>query len=331
MNDEFSIVPSLGISVNDSCMMRCSYCPDHGENLKETDSLAPLGSILLLLRAAKKHGIKVVRLTGGEPLNTAHRTRTLLEECVRLGFPKIILNTNGLLLDENMTWLSDLAGLFECKVSLDTVREDVFTKITGVNALKSVLCGIQSAREARLDLTANIVVSRANRANVFEVLAYVEANGLNGKIFDVFDFYGANKNHWEEFCDITDLFEEISLIYPTLGEERLPGGRGILMPVFRLDNGKHLLFVQHHAKQGHPRVFNVDCTGCGSYPCATGLFQLAMRSDGFVSLCKKRINGFDIRDVCAEQDTEAIIQKLLFGLKRCFFSSKNAGIGIAAC
>lgn len=58
----------LRISVTDRCNFRCTYCmPQHQRFLPRSD-LLDYTEIALISRRFIKHGIRKIRLTGGEPL-----------------------------------------------------------------------------------------------------------------------------------------------------------------------------------------------------------------------------------------------------------------------
>ena len=60
----------LRISITDKCNLRCVYCMPSGAEtkfFKETDVLTD-DEIIRFVRIARKHGLRKVRITGGEPL-----------------------------------------------------------------------------------------------------------------------------------------------------------------------------------------------------------------------------------------------------------------------
>ena len=115
--------------------------------------------IATVAHAAVELGINKLRLTGGEPL-----VRLGLTDLVRMlvgikGVDDISLTTNGTLLSRYAAGLQG-AGLKRVNISLDTLREDRFRRITGGAAeLGDVLAGIEAARSAGLEpVKLNMVV-----------------------------------------------------------------------------------------------------------------------------------------------------------------------------
>lgn len=320
-NDKVSTNPSLGIAVNNVCNMHCIYCPPNYENIEPSQSLCNIEKILILLDVAKENGIDVIRLTGGEPLLTPQRTNLLLENSVRLGFKKIILNTNGVYLSQVSPLLQKYFKNFECKVSLDTLDKNIFERITGSDSLTEVLKSLKAGKEKGLQITINILVTKLNSHHVFDVLRFCEENGFGAKLFDAFDFGGIFKDRWSScyYC-IDDLIEEVKKKYKTIGVERLPGERGLSMPAFDLGKGNKLLIVNHHGKNRSTRLFCDTCNTCKHYPCAVGRFYIFLRADGLLLPCRLRsdlgTNISNLKKVTISEKFSVLINEF----KNCYYS-----------
>lgn len=142
---------SLRISVTDRCNIRCFYCmPAEGVVFRPRAELLTFEEIERFARALAPLGVDKLRLTGGEPL-----VRADLPELVRLlaaipGVRDLALTTNGMLLDKQAAALH-AAGLRRINISLDTLSEKTFEKITRRQGLDLVLAGIAAAQEAGFD------------------------------------------------------------------------------------------------------------------------------------------------------------------------------------
>ncbi|WP_428304479.1 GTP 3',8-cyclase MoaA [Lacipirellula sp.] len=142
---------SLRISVTDRCNIRCFYCmPAEGVVFRPRAELLTFEEIERFVRALVPLGLDKLRLTGGEPL-----LRADLPELVRMlaAIPDIrdlALTTNGMLLDQQAAALQS-AGLRRINISLDTLSEATFERITRRQGLDRVLAGIAAAQEAGFD------------------------------------------------------------------------------------------------------------------------------------------------------------------------------------
>lgn len=139
----------LRLSVTDRCDLRCTYClPEGFKDYEEPVDWLRFDEIVRLLGLFARHGLRRVRLTGGEPL-----LRARLPELVRQikkaipGIDDLSLSTNGTQLAKHAEALRQ-AGVDRLNVSLDTLDHRRFCSITRRDALDDVLCGLQTARRA---------------------------------------------------------------------------------------------------------------------------------------------------------------------------------------
>jgi cyclic pyranopterin phosphate synthase len=131
--------------------------------------------ITRVAEAAVSLGIVHFRLTGGEPL-----VRRGIAELVTMlrqvkGLHSLQLTTNGVALSEYAGKLKQ-AGLDGVNVSLDTIEEQEFAKVTGRPLLGQVLAGMEAAREAGLQVKLNAVEGQTK--NPEGLLEYAMDNGL---------------------------------------------------------------------------------------------------------------------------------------------------------
>jgi cyclic pyranopterin phosphate synthase len=159
----------LRISVTDRCNFRCIYCmPADGVEQKAHKDILSLEEITEFAHVAARHGIKRIRVTGGEPL-------------VRLGVPAFIkglnaiegieeisITTNATLLPTYADELRD-AGLTRVNISLDTLDADEFRAITRGGELADTLKGIDIALEKGFEpVKINVVVMKSFNQDLFE-------------------------------------------------------------------------------------------------------------------------------------------------------------------
>ncbi len=145
--DRFGRVHSnLRVSVTDRCNIRCFYCMPEEVVFRPREELLAFEEIEQFVRVAASLGVNKIRLTGGEPL-----VRSGLPELIRMlravpGIEDLALTTNGILLAEQAAPLK-AAGLDRLNVSLDTLNEATFERISRRKGLQKVLDGIFAARD----------------------------------------------------------------------------------------------------------------------------------------------------------------------------------------
>ncbi len=170
------VIRHLRISVTRRCNLNCVYC--HGEGETGGGDELSLEEIERICKAFYDLGVRKVKITGGEPL----LRRDIVDIVANMPpFEEISLVTNGTLLGKLAEDLKE-AGLDRVNVSLDTLREDVYEKITGKRMLKRVIEGIHSAYDAGLTpIKLNMVVLRGtNEGEIGDVLEFASRFNSEG-------------------------------------------------------------------------------------------------------------------------------------------------------
>jgi cyclic pyranopterin phosphate synthase len=151
----------LRLSITDRCNLRCCYCmPACGVDLVERADLLSYEELLRVSRAAVDCGVEKIRVTGGEPLVRKGVVGFLARLNALPGLKRVVVTTNGVLLDEMAAELKG-AGVESLNVSLDSMRPEIFNRITRCGDLGRVLRGIEAAERAGFQhLKLNMVVMR---------------------------------------------------------------------------------------------------------------------------------------------------------------------------
>ena len=192
----------LRISVMDRCNFRCPYCMprdkfhDNYRFLKSQERLS-FDEILRLSRLFASLGVRKLRLTGGEPLLRANLADLVGDLTTIPGIEDIALTTNGVLLGQHAVDLH-ANGLRRVTVSLDTLDEDVFKRMSGgFAALDQVLHGIEAAIGAGLTpVKINAVVERGvNDHTVFGLLERFRGRPVIVRFIEFMDV--GNRNDWQ--------------------------------------------------------------------------------------------------------------------------------------
>ena len=138
---------NLRLSVTDRCNIRCFYCmPAENVVFRPREELLTFEEIERFVRVAASQGINKLRLTGGEPLVRSDLHKLIKQLAAIPGIEDIALTTNGLLLAEQAEALR-AAGLHRVNISLDTLNEKTFEKISRRTGLSKVLDGIFAAKK----------------------------------------------------------------------------------------------------------------------------------------------------------------------------------------
>jgi cyclic pyranopterin phosphate synthase len=152
-------ITDLRIAITDRCNYKCVYCRTGNEGALYAE--LSFAEYLRIARIFVAHGIRKVRITGGEPLlrhGVVEFVRDLREMDDSLD---IAITTNGHLLAEMAQPLKE-AGLSRITVSMDAVEPEAFARITRVpNGFEAVRAGIRAAQQAGLEpIKVNCVLLR---------------------------------------------------------------------------------------------------------------------------------------------------------------------------
>ncbi|MEW8664701.1 MAG: radical SAM protein, partial [Candidatus Thiodiazotropha sp.] len=128
----------LRISVTDRCDLRCVYCMAEDMQFVPRSQLLTLEELFRVGKSFVDMGVRKIRITGGEPL-TRRGVMQLFEALGELqGLDDLTLTTNGTLLGRYAQALKD-AGVTRVNISLDSLREDRFRRITRIGDIHRTL------------------------------------------------------------------------------------------------------------------------------------------------------------------------------------------------
>jgi cyclic pyranopterin phosphate synthase len=173
-----SNVQMLRISVTDRCNFRCVYCmPESGVQWLPKDNLLDFEEIAYIVRAGVEiHGIRRIKLTGGEPT-----VRHGLTDLVRLlrrvdGLDELSMTTNGMRLMELAGPLKE-SGLDRITISIDSLKHDRFASITRTGDLAKVMQGLVRVADVGFTGTKiNCVAMRGTNDDEFADFARLTQN-----------------------------------------------------------------------------------------------------------------------------------------------------------
>ncbi|MEO1239573.1 MAG: GTP 3',8-cyclase MoaA [Pseudomonadota bacterium] len=149
----------LRVSVTDRCDFRCVYCMSEQMTFLPKKELLTLEELDRLCSTFIRLGVKKLRITGGEPLVR----RDIMKFFNGMGrhldsgaLDELTVTTNGSQLERFARDLA-AAGVRRINVSLDTLNEDKFARVTRWGRLPQVMRGIDAAQAAGLRVKINTV------------------------------------------------------------------------------------------------------------------------------------------------------------------------------
>ncbi len=211
-------IRDLRISVIDRCNFRCTFCmpADREYRFLPRQQLMTFEEIERLVRLFVELGVRKLRLTGGEPL-----LRRGIEELVRIlaavpGVEDLALTTNGALLGARAQALAD-AGLHRVTVSVESLRDDVFGRVTGLGrGVGQVLDGIDAAAEAGLGpIKINTVVMKGtNEEEIADIAGYFKERGHIVRFIEFMDVGTVNDWSPDRVVTAAEITDRIAARWP---------------------------------------------------------------------------------------------------------------------
>jgi GTP 3',8-cyclase len=197
----------LRISVTDRCNFRCHYCMPEKQTFMPHNDVLDYSEIALLVDRFIAHGIRKVRLTGGEPL--VRRDIGVLIDAlgrhVHAGrLDELTLTTNGSRLMQFAPQLAQ-AGVRRINVSLDSLDEHRFATITRGGKLSQVLEGISAARDAGIAIRINMVALKGeNEDDLLPVAEYCADNCFDLGIIETMPLGNGVTGRQDAFMPLSD-------------------------------------------------------------------------------------------------------------------------------
>ena len=285
--------------------------PIENVNFRPREELLTFEEIVRFVRIGVTLGIRKLRLTGGEPLVRSDFTKLVAELAAIDGIEDLALTTNGILLTEHVVALKK-AGLHRLNVSLDTLNEDIFQKISRRTGLQRVLDGIFAAREVGFeDIRLNAIAIRGlTEVEIVPLVQFARTHDFELRFIEFMPLDA--EDHWESDQVLTT--QEIRKI---LEAEFCP-----LLPSERLDPSQPA--VDFHFADGRGRIGFINPV---SRPFCSSCNRLRITAEGQVRNCLFSTTEWDARALLRGGGTDEQICDLV---RDCVFHKHPShGVGEA--
>ena len=273
-------VSYLRISVTDRCDLRCIYCMSENMQFVPRAQLLTLEEVVRIGSAFVELGVDKIRITGGEPLTRSNVLKVFEELGQREGLKDLTLTTNATQLARYAGALH-AAGVTRINISLDSLRQDRFSKITRVGRLERTLSGIDAALDAGFHKVKlnTVVLKHFNHDEVVELVAFARDRGMDISFIEemplgtVNDRYRADTYYSSDEI-LADLRRHYELIATT--EQTAGPARYFRMP----DSDSRIGFISPHSHN--------FCDSCN---------RVRLTAEGRLLLCLGQEHSMDLRRV----------------------------------
>lgn len=275
----------LRISITDRCNFRCTYCMPKevfGSNFAflPHQELLTFEEITRLATIFVSHGVRKIRLTGGEPL-----LRKDLEKLIAMlarieGLEDIALTTNGSLLSPAKARALKEAGLQRVTISLDSLDDEVFMAMNDVRfPVSKVLNAIQAAQDAGLaPVKVNMVVKKGvNDQSILPMAHYFREAGQVLRFIEFMDVGTTNGWRLDQVVSAAEILATLEDNWPLVPLDPKPGQ---VATRYRYKDGKGEIGIIASVT----KAFCSDCT------------RARISSEGLLYTCLFGVQGHDFRE-----------------------------------
>jgi len=217
MIDPFGrMVEYLRISVTDRCDFRCVYCMAEDMTFLPKKELLTLEELERLCTVFVEKGVRKLRLTGGEPL-VRRGVMQLIQNLGKLldggGLDELTLTTNG---SQLARYADDLvaAGVKRINVSIDTLDEDKFAKITRWGRLPQVMRGLEAAKKAGLQVKINAVALKdVNEHEIETMLTWAHGEGFDFTLIETMPLGEIDEDRTDQYLPLSTVRQRLEEKY----------------------------------------------------------------------------------------------------------------------
>jgi len=255
----------LRVSVTDRCDFRCVYCMSENMTFLPKKDLLTLEELDRMCSAFVRLGVKKLRITGGEPLvrrGIMTFFKTMRRHLDSGALRELTLTTNGSQLEKYADELA-ACGVKRINVSLDTLDEEKFARVTRWGRLPQVLRGIAAAQAAGMRVKINAVALKDfNEDELFTLTDWAAANDVDMTFIEVMPMGDlGNEDRIGQYWSLKDLRAQLAS-RGTLTD--LPENTGGPARYFRIDaTGQKIGLItplSHNFCESCNRV-RITCTG----------------------------------------------------------------------
>jgi len=257
-------VTYLRVSVTDRCDLRCVYCmAEHMTFLPKAEVLT-LEELDRIASGFIGLGVRKLRITGGEPLvrkGVMGLIQSLSRHLKTGALDELTLTTNGTRLAE---FASDLArfGIRRINVSMDTLKPDLFRKLTRGGDLAKVIGGIDAALAAGIAVKVNAVALKDdNAAELPDLISWAHARGCDMTLIEAMPLGEIEVDRTDQFLSLKEVRRTLESFWTLEDSDHVTGGPARYVRI--AETGGRLGFItplSHNFCEACNRV-RLTCTG----------------------------------------------------------------------
>lgn len=226
----------LRLAVTDRCNLRCQYCmPAEGVDYVARKELLTWEEMYRICRILMRHGVRKIRITGGEPFLRKELTEFLGWLLELEPQPHIGITTNGTLLQRYLKQLKK-AGVRHLNISLDTLSPETYFEITRRDQFDKTWNSLLQSVEMGFVTKVNVVIQPGvNDQEIVDFAHLTRDLPITVRYIEPMPFSGCSDQPFVPFSGdkIRDVLRESFDLQPVKNKSvdtqfRIPGHRGFV-------------------------------------------------------------------------------------------------------
>ena len=257
-------VTYLRLSVTDRCDLRCVYCMSEHMTFLPKAQVLTLEELDRIATAFVGLGVRKLRITGGEPLVRKGMMGLMgsLGRHLKSGaLEELTLTTNGTRLADFAGQLAD-AGVRRVNVSMDTLKPDLFRRLTRGGDIGKVIAGIDAAQAAGLRVKLNAVALKDdNAAELPELIRWAHGRGVDVTLIETMPMGEVEADRTDQYLSLTALRAEFESFWTLKDLAMTTGGPARYVEIAETGGRLGLITpLSHNFCEACNRV-RLTCTG----------------------------------------------------------------------
>lgn len=299
LQDKFGRIHDyLRISITENCNFRCTYCmPIEDYPFVPQKNMMSKEEIITIIRTFAELGIKKLRFTGGEPLMRKDFVE-ILEAIQDLNL-SLHLTTNGLLLGRYLDDFKKLR-LTNINISIDSLNQEKFKKLTHRDHLNKVLKNIEAAKQKDFNIRLNAVALKDHIED--EIIDLLEYSGKLNIPIRFIEFMPFSDNNWDLSKTVSKK-EILDIIASEYSYQAIDGKPEETSKNFKTEEGYQFGIIS--------TVTEPFCQGCN---------RLRVTADGKIRNCLFGSEEFDL--LVNLRNNKSLFETILLSLR-----SKHESLG----
>ncbi|KGF68415.1 molybdenum cofactor biosynthesis protein A [Hoeflea sp. BAL378] len=287
----------LRLSVTDRCDLRCTYCMSERMTFLPRREVLTLEELYRLSAVFMRHGVRKIRITGGEPLvrKNIMSLFDMLSDHLRNGeLDEVVVTTNGSQLSHHAKPLYE-AGVRRVNVSLDSLDPVRFRAITRWGDLAKVLDGIDSALAAGLKVKLNAVAMKgAFEEELDGLIRFAHGRGMDLTLIEEMPLGNVCHDRKESHLRLDTLKQDLEKRYTLTPLADRSGGPA-----------RYVRIEETGGKLGFITPLSCDfCASCN---------RIRVACTGELYTCMGKEGSVDLREALRRDSSDEQVSSLIFG------------------